>query len=60
MPTVVKLDSVIVGFKVVPVNVPASAIAVIIISPLPSKSTLFIFLAVANLLAVPALPVTFV
>ena len=58
VPTLVKLDPVTVEFKEVPVNVPASTITVI--SPLPSKSILFIFLAVANLVAVPALPVTFV
>ena len=58
VPTLVKLEPVTVEFNVVPVNVPASTFTVI--STLPSKSTLFIFLAVANLVAVPALPVTFV
>ena len=50
VPTLVKLDPVTVDFIVVPVNVPASAVTVM--SPLPSKSTLFIFLAVVNFVAV--------
>ena len=54
VPTLVKLDPITVEFKVAPVKVPASAVTVI--SPLPSKSTLFIFLAVANFVAVVAVP----
>ena len=38
----------------VPVKVPAFAVTVI--SPVPSKSTLFIFLAVANFVEVLAVP----
>ena len=57
VPTLVKLELVTVDFKVVPVNVPASADDVTVISPLPSKSTPLIFLAVANFVAVAALPV---
>jgi hypothetical protein len=60
VPTLVKLEPVIVAFKVVPVNVPASAVDVIVISPVPSNATPFIVLAVANLVAVPALPVVVV
>ena len=58
VPTLVKLEFKIVEFKVVPDNVPASAIAVIEISALPSNATPLIFLAVANfveVLEVPAL-----
>ena len=54
IPTLVKLDPVTVDFKVVPVNVPASAVTVI--SPLPSNATPFIFLDVANFVAVLAVP----
>jgi hypothetical protein len=60
VPTLVKLEPVTVEFNVVPVKVPASADDVIVISPLPSNATPFIFLAVANLVAVPALPETVV
>ena len=56
VPTLVKLEPVTVDFKVFPVKVPASAVAVIVISPLPSNATPFIFLAVANLVAVDAVP----
>jgi hypothetical protein len=65
VPILVKLEPVIVDFKVVPVKVPASAEAVIVISPLPSNATPFIFLDVDNfvaveaLVAVAALPVVF-
>ena len=52
VPTLVKLEPVTVDFNVVPVKVPASAVTVI--SPLPSKPTPFILLAVANLVAVVA------
>jgi uncharacterized membrane protein len=58
VPTLVKLDPVIVEFNILPVNVPASA--VIVISPLPSNGTSLMFLTVANLVAVPALPETVV
>ena len=58
VPTLVKLDPVTVDFRLVPVNVPASAGTVIF--PVPSNATPFIFLAVANLVAVPALPETVV
>ena len=54
VPTLVKLEPVIVDFNVVPVKVPASAVTVI--SPLPSNATPFIFLAVANFVAVLAVP----
>ena len=56
VPTLVKLELTTFDASVVPVKIPASAVDVIVISPLPSKSTLLIFLAVANLVAVPALP----
>ncbi len=55
VPTLVKLEPVTVDFKVVPVNVSAAAGAVI--SAVPSKATPVIFLDVAHLVAVPALPV---
>ena len=54
VPTLVKLEPVTVDFNVVPVKVPASAVTVI--SPLPSKPTPFILLAVANFVAVLAVP----
>ena len=57
VPTLVKEEFKIVEFKVVPDKVPASAIAVIEISALPSKATPFIFLVAANFVAVAALPV---
>ena len=60
VPTLVKLEPVIVAFNVVPVNVPASDEAVMLIFSLPSNATPFIVLAVANLVAVPALPVVVV
>ena len=60
VPTLVKLEPVTVATKVVPVNVPASAEAVMLIFSLPSNATPFIVLAVANLVAVPALPVVVV
>ena len=60
VPTLVKLEPVTVAFKVVPVNVPASAEAVMSIFALPSNAIPFIVLAVANLVAVPALPVVVV
>ena len=55
VPTEVKLEPTIVEFKEVPVKVPAAAVTVM--SVLPSKSTVLIFLAVANFVAVPAFPV---
>ncbi len=57
VPTLVKLDPVIVEFKIVPDKVPASATAVIDISALPSNATPLIFFVVANFVAVAALPV---
>ena len=57
VPTLVKLDPVIVAFNVVPDKVPASAIAVIVISALPSNATPLIFFVAANFVAVAALPV---
>lgn len=54
VPTLVKLEFVTVEFKVAPVKVPASA--VIVISALPSNATLFIFLAIANFVAVLDVP----
>ena len=55
VPTDVKLELITVAFKVVPVSVPA--FAAIVISPVPSNATSFIFLDVKNLVAVAALPV---
>ena len=55
VPTPVKLELVTVDFKVVPDNVPASA--TIVISALPLNAVPLIFLAVANVVAVLALPV---
>ena len=55
VPTVVKLELVILEFKVVPDNVPASATTVIF--ALPSNAVPLIFLAVANFEAVLAFPV---
>ena len=57
VPTLVKLDPVIVAFNVVPDKVPASAIAEIVISALPSNATPLIFFVAANFVAVAALPV---
>ena len=59
VPTLVKLEPVTVDFNVVPVKVPASAVAVMIISALPSNATPLIFFVAANLVAVAALPVEF-
>ena len=44
--------------SVAPVKVVASATAVMVILPVPSNGTPLIFLGVASLVAVPALPVT--
>ncbi len=55
VPTLFKLEPVTVDFNVVPVNV--SAAAGVVISALPSKATPLIVFAVANLVAVAALPV---
>jgi hypothetical protein len=55
VPTPVKLELVTVDFKVVPDNVPASA--TIVISALPLNAVPLIFLEVANVVAVLALPV---
>ena len=57
VPTLVKLEPVTVDFKVLPVNVPASAVTVI--SPVPSNATPLMFFGVSNLVAVAALPVVF-
>ena len=54
VPTLVKLDPVTVDFNVVPVTVPASAVTVI--SELPLKAIPLMFLEVANVVAVVALP----
>ena len=54
VPTLVKLEAVTAEFNVVPVNVPEAAVT--FISSLPSKSSPLIFLGVANIVAVPALP----
>ena len=56
VPTLVKLEFTTFEASVVPDKVPASAADEIVISPLPSKSTLFIFLTVANFAAVEAVP----
>ena len=58
VPTLVKLDARTLLASVAPVKVEASATAEIVISALPSKSTLLIFLGAANFVAVAALPVT--
>ena len=55
VPTPVKLELVTVDFKVVPDNVPASA--TIVMSALPLNAVPLIFLEVANVVAVLALPV---
>jgi hypothetical protein len=59
VPTLVKLDPVTVEFKVVPLNVPASALDVIEISALPSNATPLMFFGEANFVAVAAFPVVF-
>ena len=59
VPTLVKLELITFEASVVPVKVPASAVEVIVISPLPSKATPLIFIALSNLVAVAALPVVF-
>ena len=56
VPTDVKLLLTIDEFNVVPVNVLASATDVIVISADPSNDMPLIFIAVASLEAVPALP----
>ena len=56
VPTLVKLELITFEASVVPVKVPASAVEVIVISPLPSKATPLIFIALSNLVAVAALP----
>ena len=60
VPTLVKLEAVTVEFNVVPVRVPAFAIAEIVISALPSNGIPLIFFVVANFDAVAALPVIFI
>ena len=59
VPTLVKLEPVTVDFNVVPVKVSASVVEVIVISPLPSNATPLMFLAVASLVDVAALPFEF-
>ena len=54
VPTLVKLEPITVEFNAVPVNVPAAAGRVI--SAVPSNAIPLIFLAVANFVAVAALP----
>ena len=58
VPTLVKLDARTLLASVAPVKFEAAATAEIVISALPSKSTLLIFLGAANFVAVAALPVT--
>ena len=55
VPTEVRLEVTTVLFSSVPLSVPAAAVTVI--APVPSKSTPFIALAVANAVAVAAFPV---
>ena len=58
VPTEVNEEVTTVGFKAVPVNVLASATAVMSMFAVPSKLTPLIVLAVVSLVAVPAFPVT--
>ncbi len=58
VPTEVSDELSMFGFSVVPVNVFASAAAVMVISAVPSNGTPLIFLGVTSLFAVAALPVT--
>jgi len=58
VPTDVNEEATTLLAKVVPVNVPASAAADMVISAVPSKLTPLIVLAVCNAVAVAALPVT--
>ena len=58
VPTEVKEEFKTLAARVAPVKVPAPATAVMVISALPSNATPLIFLVAANLVAVPALPVT--
>jgi hypothetical protein len=55
VPTVVRLEFVTVAFNVFPVSVPAAAATVM--SALPSNATPLMFLGVAKVVAVAALPV---
>ena len=55
VPTDVKLELTTVEFKEVPVSVPA--FAAIVISPVPSNATPFIFMEVANFVVVAEFPV---
>jgi hypothetical protein len=58
VPTEVSDELSTLGFSVVPVNVFASAAAVMVIFAEPSNGTPLIFLGVASLVAVAAFPVT--
>ena len=58
VPTEVSEDERTFDAKVAPVNVVASATAVMVILSVPSKGTPLMFLGVASLVAVPALPDT--
>jgi hypothetical protein len=58
VPTEVNEEVTTVGLRVVPVKVPASDVAVMLILEVPSKETPLIVLGVAKAVAVAALPVT--
>jgi hypothetical protein len=58
VPTEVNEELTTVGLRVVPVKVPASDVAVMLMLEVPSKATPLIVLGVANAVAVAALPVT--
>jgi hypothetical protein len=58
VPTEVNEELTTVGLRVVPVKVPASDVAVMLILDVPSKATPLIVLGVASAVAVAALPVT--
>jgi hypothetical protein len=58
VPTEVKDEETTFAASVVPVKVPAAAVAVMFILEVPSKETPLIVLGVASAVAVPALPVT--
>jgi hypothetical protein len=58
VPTEVNEELTTVGLRVVPVKVPASDVAVMLILDVPSKATPLIVLGVARAVAVAALPVT--
>jgi hypothetical protein len=58
VPTEVREEVTTVGLRVVPVKVPASDVAVMLMLEVPSKATPLIVLGVASAVAVAALPVT--